>query len=617
MEPTEREVVLDEAPSHLLKDCAAVFVAHGMGQQIPFQTLDEVVFGLRQEDRRQRERLYKQQKLATPDAPQPTTSTIQHGDERLQRVEMSVCDDAGQEREVHLYEGYWAPLVEGKVTLRDVIGFLLRAGLNGIQNGARPFKRWVFGQYREFGTTGRTVQYLVAALIVVFSLIILNTTLIATAAARGPLKERAGWLSDALFADLTTTFEFVLTGLLVFVFTLLIGMGMQRLGKSGSHRWVPLLGWMGFWTALLAIMAAGFIVPILVGRHVWWARSGVERSESEPVYWETGFGESFVERFTTGVEAFLWVIVVLIISVGAFRLMRSLLPGTRKAEDHEEDPRGAGLSLILRSISGVLLLGIFWLTSGGILDWLKPREALHAVWRGISWPLLALASWRIRELLVQYLGDVAVYISPHVLDRFNELRSEIRNCVNRQVEAIYAYRENQEHLYQRIFVVGHSLGSVVVYDALNRLIVQDEIAKAGFRGHQPPADLNTLGRTKLLLTFGSPLDKTAFLFALQGRSTSETREALAAEVQPLIRDAGFRTFPWINIWSPQDIISGSLEFYDPPASEPHSSFAVQNRVDEDATTVIASHVEYWRNPKIFCELFQRMIDRSEIGGQPS
>jgi hypothetical protein len=59
-------------------------------------------------------------------------------------------------------------------------------------------------------------------------------------------------------------------------------------------------------------------------------------------------------------------------------------------------------------------------------------------------------------------------------------------------------------------------------------------------------------RTTRLITFGSPLDKTAFLSHTQVSSARNLREALATRMQPLILDyQKFRplgTFRWINIF---------------------------------------------------------------------
>src|ERR1700716_4711956 len=50
------------------------------------------------------------------------------------RAEIRLTLPNGMRRGVHFYEVYWAPLTEGKVTIRDVSWFLLNAGRLGIWN---------------------------------------------------------------------------------------------------------------------------------------------------------------------------------------------------------------------------------------------------------------------------------------------------------------------------------------------------------------------------------------------------------------------------------------------------------------------------------------------------
>ena len=138
------------------------------------------------------------------------------------------------------------------------------------------------------------------------------------------------------------------------------------------------------------------------------------------------------------------------------------------------------------------------------------------------------------------------------------------------------------------------LGSVIAYDTLNRLILDDTPPRAG---EADAGGLSVVSRTRLFLTFGSPLDKTAFLFGVQGMRTTEAREALAASVQPMLCDYALRPRKWINIYSPWDIVSGYLDYYDPPGStDPRR---VENRIDPHATTLLKAHLEYWRNPLLF------------------
>jgi hypothetical protein len=53
----------------------------------------------------------------------------------------------------------------------------------------------------------------------------------------------------------------------------------------------------------------------------------------------------------------------------------------------------------------------------------------------------------------------------------------------------------------------------------------------------------------------------------------------------------------VNIHSPWDIISGKLDYYDRP--DRSNRHAVENISDKDATTLLAAHVEYWRNDLLF------------------
>jgi hypothetical protein len=597
------------------KPCSAVFVAHGMGQQIPFETLDDVVEGIRRQDLEHRQGSGEQVKKLS-DLPQPRSNTIPHGDERLQRVELSILDDTGEERDIHVYEGYWAPLVEGNVTLRDVMGFLRRAGSNGIQNGAQPFQRWIFGKYRDFGVSGRTVRRLMAALLVVFSLTVMNFTLLAVMAARSPLGTKVAWLNDALFADLTTVFNVALAGMLALALPVLAGAGLQRMGAHESLRkGIGRLSWLGFIVAMALLVAAGAAIPILFLLHALAAKDNVQVNRVFLRSWEGGW---LVERFDVGIEIALAIAMMLLVVVTVYKLAQALSPHPPEAQ--AENSRRGGKFLVAAAAVGTLFLVLCWALNGLLIaslpgDW----RWLVPIGGALSWILLALASLKIRTLLVQFPGDVAVYVSSHNLDRFNQLRQEVRDCVYKQAEAVYSLREGHRPAYDSIFIVGHSLGSAIVYDVLNRLIVEDELIKRDMKA-DPSAGKDfrdVLRRTRLLLTFGCPLDKFAFLFSLQGKHTNETRAALVTEVQPMIQHAGFRPFPWVNVWSPKDIIGGSLEFYDPPkpaeestakkVAVEHLPKPVDNVEDLEATTLLLAHVEYWRNPTIFQQLHQRLI----------
>jgi hypothetical protein len=198
------------------------------------------------------------------------------------------------------------------------------------------------------------------------------------------------------------------------------------------------------------------------------------------------------------------------------------------------------------------------------------------------------------------MGDVAAYLNAQKLSKFDELRDSIRKSVELVMDAVYRARASDDgpFFYHHIIVVGHSLGSVISYDVLNRLLIDD------------PA-LEVQGRTNLLLTFGSPLDKSAFLFRVKG-GTDELREAAAANWQPMIQNYSFRPKQWINLYSWMDIISGKLTFYDDPDLPNGDAPCVDNRYDPGAVLPLAAHNEYWGN-----ELFGDILYKTCWSGRSS
>lgn len=106
------------------------------------------------------------------------------------------------------------------------------------------------------------------------------------------------------------------------------------------------------------------------------------------------------------------------------------------------------------SLAGFLAL----LASGAAGAWLDGWRSLPmGDWR---W-LLGSAAWlALRFALVNYLGDAARYLSPQPGNI--RLRRAIRADGVRLLHALHQRGE-----YERIIVVGHSLGSVIAYDILN------------------------------------------------------------------------------------------------------------------------------------------------------
>ncbi len=477
----------------------AVFVTHGMGQQAPFETLDAVADGL----------IRAAGGITTPDV---AACAVRSETQDLQRLEFGIHNKNGNDVLVHVYEAYWAPLTEGQVTLRDVMGFLFSAGTNGLRNCCKDFMRWMFGKPVNFGLHFRTTIQLLAALAVVFSLVVMNGVIATVAGARILVQGVAKpWPGDALLSSFNTV---------------MVGFVAVSLACG------------------LALLLAPIVRPAQPGKSPVWR------------------GLMFL------LQLLFW-----------FWIAVTILSGIAFVAALAADRFGCDLSWLLACPN---FAGKEWL-------WM--------------WVVLIGISYVVRQFLIQYLGDVAAYVSSHTLDRFNQLRQTIKKTVFDKAHAVYSAADKSgNYLYDHVFVVGHSLGSVISYDTLNALLNDDVQAQTAPPDDANAVDLAVADRTKLLLTFGSPLDKVAFLFART--NATDHQRALAASVQPLIQDyARFRKTQWINVYASRDIISGRLEFFDDPDVPATTVNKIQPREDPDALIPVVAHIEYWRNPTVFDELY--------------
>ena len=212
-----------------------------------------------------------------------------------------------------------------------------------------------------------------------------------------------------------------------------------------------------------------------------------------------------------------------------------------------------------------------------------------------------LAMLAFRRFVVQYMGDVAIYVSSNEVNEFWQIRDQIKGIGLRAASAVYQAIDGLEadgastFVYGQVVVVGHSLGSVVAYDTLNAIFGRDQPA---------PHALRAVERTYAFITLGSPLDKTAFLFRQHVPGPNVVREVLAAAVQPMIQSYDFRPRWWINVHAKADIISGSLDYYDDPAA-PTDPRRVRNLRDPVwAVLPSTAHTGYWGREPARMVLYQ-------------
>lgn len=468
-------------PVHISHDAAhnarttAIVVCHGMGQQVRFQTIGDLVNALRRSGKISGAVGGRLVRFAT--------------NVTLGRAELKLKGPHG-DRAVHIYEAYWAPLTEGRVTLRDVLSFLWRAGVDGIRHAVHgEFTRFMFNAVQTFPAARWSFWRFVAALAVLGSVALMDAAATAIIAARTGIRPLQ-WLR-------TAGFQRAIAGDI-----LIFGVG-------------------------IAVFLAGLAL------HTPMRRAAQKAAEMYPR-----------GRFVSAAPMYLWFASAVV----------------------------AGVMIAVHIVEAVMGVPL----TRTLMSWPALPERVEArVLNGLWISMLAI-SYVVRRLLVSYVGDVAAYVSGHRLSRFDEIRDQIKKAVFDATYSIY-----KEGGYGRCIMVGHSLGSVSAYDALNAVINEQKIAHGAF------------APTAGFVTFGSPLDKTAFIFRTHRGEPDNAREALAAAVQPLITDEAVRP-PWINIWSPNDIISGELDLYDQP--DKSNRHAVENAIDWDADRPLFAHVQYWKNP---------------------
>jgi hypothetical protein len=565
-----------------------------MGQQLPFETLDSLAEGI----------MRVAQPLPGKDDFEPRARTVQIGDQTIQRVELDVFAK-NRQFELHLYEGYWAPVTEGKVNLTDVISFLLDGTFRGLLNTIKTFKRAMFDQVVDVKIHKRAGAEISLSLVALVSLILLNTVILAAGASKYGLTGRKfpeiadNWVVLSAIASCLSALV-ISFGLILFfaelsrpaetprwIISLVRFAHIPALFDS-INRWtkrtICITVWIAFALTLLSVIAVSILLALFA------VYSNRKISAADPIFPQlqalSGLlvaAAVMLALFVTGLREILRTSGVDLWSVSSYTPYFF-----------------SSLALFILAFFGPIAIASRWIDLS-LIHGRLPGWVSRPFW---VWPFLLLLSYLVRELMIQYIGDVAAYITPNKLDRFNKIRRKIKEIALDSASAVYLARENGKFLYDKVAVVGHSLGSVIAYDTLNALLNAEALSVT---------KLDIAQRTCIFETFGSPLDKIAFFFTMQGKNAFHIREQLAETVQPLILSYHFRPFRWINIYSPNDIISGKVELYDLPLQGQPSAIQklirrhrVRRFPDPDAIVPLVAHVSYWKNSAVWRKLYSEL-----------
>ncbi len=233
----------------------------------------------------------------------------------------------------------------------------------------------------------------------------------------------------------------------------------------------------------------------------------------------------------------------------------------------------------------------------------------------------------MKEPVPDFVGDLVRYLDLDPRSERFETRRQIMNGAVSELKALI--RDNN---YQEIIVAGHSLGSVIAYDALSRLIQEASCEKPrandGPKNDELALTPDDVKKIKGLVTFGSPLDKIALFFRQRVRPGNKIQRGVLADLRgfrslnmdqysspktdkdapkykleyaindPIAREWD-KSIRWLNFYHRQDMISGRLDLYNLKGQVlNHKIDATTGKDDgniaiEDDFSKLAAHGCYW------------------------
>lgn len=207
---------------------------------------------------------------------------------------------------------------------------------------------------------------------------------------------------------------------------------------------------------------------------------------------------------------------------------------------------------------------------------------------GVLWFL----SFPLMRLLVRTLGDVEVYATYTEASE----RHAAHEAVVEQATGVLR-RALTDPGTSRVLLVGHSLGSVVAWDALRALALEAESGG--------PLTWYALGRLDRVITYGSPVDKIRFFHFADDLHDPTFAAALEAQrVDTRFGRFGERVegLAWDNYYDPADLVAGRLESPNDRAMHaPVRNVPVANGVWPNPFT---THQAYLDHPKLLDGLLE-------------
>jgi len=512
----------------------AMFVIHGIGEQKPYETLDQFARGLISS----LERNGAQWTIA-PALEECTDPLHEQKDWTRLSLRLMPAAPKSQIEDITLFEYYWAPITENKVGYFKSLTFLTSAGLKPLQ--------YLFANVNALDAVQKHKERWTRLLILSKELVRIFFLFVPLVLALGCL---AGWLASG--TQLTSLLKLDRAIVLLLVVVVIRWMYVAGFAKLLWDSMRAHAGWRG--------MTSLRVVAVLLIT-IWLAL---------PYY--LGFLVTFFSK---------------------------LLPGRD--------------STILRLSEIASLISI-----EGVNGWGPRITRFFYLSPRLQHPVLLivgmLAAYVVRLILVDYVGDLAVYLGSDERSENFAARSQILDECSQSLTAILRAKSGNGPAFDRVVIVGHSLGSVIAYDAVNELL---DRARSG--AIPDPADLRRLSG---MVTFGCPLNKVYYFFREQLPPRQEIRRQILdllhsfrifkariadqftfTGVEPQLwkeaEAALEKDFLWINVWSISDPISGKLLFYDLGSAD--------NQLHLFYRRPLVAHVLYWEDPRFYDFVIQKFL----------
>jgi len=232
------------------------------------------------------------------------------------------------------------------------------------------------------------------------------------------------------------------------------------------------------------------------------------------------------------------------------------------------------------------------------------------------WPLIVLvligcAYSLLRRIIVDWVGDVAAYTAASETASTYAQRKQVLRYAVERLEYLSSIDvaarpeqgfDSRRESYDALVVVGHSLGSVIAYEALcafwariEELDGQDGAGRcAGF-----------LDKHRLLITLGSPLDKLPYFFGSAAASNVVYGQLVGhgRVTCDKPRRAGelFANTRLINLWCASDVISGPLDLYGSGLDNVHLDSMLWRQPP------LINHVQYFANRDVGALLLKELL----------